>query len=155
VKLVIQRVARAEVRVDGGTVGAIGTGLMVLVGCERGDGEDHARRAARRVATLRVFEDEGGKMNLGLDEVEGAVLAVSQFTLAGSIRKGRRPSFGHAMGGAEAERLFDLFVDHLRGEGVPVDTGVFGAMMEVDLVNDGPVTLIWEDPPTPQAVGRG
>jgi D-tyrosyl-tRNA(Tyr) deacylase len=149
VKLVIQRVSRAEVRANGRTVGDLGKGLLVLVGCERGDTDDHAHRAARRISTLRVFEDEAGKMNLGLDQVGGGVLAVSQFTLAGSIRKGRRPSFGHAMAGPEAERLFDLFVESLENEGVTVSTGVFGAMMEVDLINDGPVTLIWEDPPTP------
>jgi len=146
-KLVIQRVSRAEVRVEGEVVGKIGRGLLVLVGCERGDTKDHASRAARRLATLRIFEDEAGKMNLGLEQVEGGVLAVSQFTLAGSIRKGRRPSFDRAMPGTEAEPLFDLFVDRLEAEGVAVETGVFGAMMEVDLVNDGPVTLIWDDPP--------
>ena len=143
-KLVIQRVSRASVRVDDGIVGAVGLGLMVLVGLERGDGEDQIDRAARRIATLRVFEDEQGRMTRGLDEVGGRVLAVSQFTLAGSIRKGRRPSFDHAMAGGEAEPLFDRFVELLRGHGVQVETGVFGAMMEVELVNDGPVTLIWE-----------
>jgi D-tyrosyl-tRNA(Tyr) deacylase len=145
VKLVIQRVSRAEVRVDAQLKGRIGVGLVALVGCERGDTLEHAARAARRLATLRVFEDDGGKMNLGLDEVGGAVLAVSQFTLAGSIRKGRRPSFGRAMPGPEAERLFDHFVQCLRDEAVTVETGVFGASMEVELVNDGPVTLMWED----------
>ena len=146
--MVIQRVSQAEVRVGGEVVGQIATGLLVLVGCERGDTDDHARRAARRLATLRVFEDDTGRLNLGLDQVGGSVLAVSQFTLAGSIRKGRRPSLDHAMPGAEAEPLFNLFVERLREEGVPAQTGTFGALMEVDLVNDGPVTLIWEDPPT-------
>lgn len=143
-KLVIQRVSRAAVRVDGETVGAIGSGLLVLVGLEKADGEDEVAMAARRVATLRVFEDERGRMNRGLDEIGGRVLAVSQFTLAGSIRKGRRPSFDHAMPGVDAEPLFDRFVEFLRGHGVEVETGVFGAMMAVELVNDGPVTLIWE-----------
>jgi D-tyrosyl-tRNA(Tyr) deacylase len=146
-KMVIQRVSRAEVRVEGEVVGRIGVGLLVLAGLERGDGDEQLRRAARRIATLRVFSDEQGRMNMGLDEVGGAVLAVSQFTLAGSIRKGRRPGFDRAMPGDEAEPMFDRFVGLLRAEGVTVETGVFGAMMDVDLVNDGPVTLLWEDPP--------
>jgi len=143
-KLVIQRASRAAVRVGGETVGAINRGLVVLVGLERDDGEDEVERAASRIATLRVFEDEEGKMNRGLGEVDGKVLAVSQFTLAGSIRKGRRPSFDHAMSGHQAEPLFDRFVELLRGHEVEVETGVFGAMMDVELVNDGPVTFIWE-----------
>jgi len=144
-KMVIQRVSRAEVRVDDEVVGRIGAGLMVLVGLERDDGEPQLERAARRVATLRVFSDDEGRMNRGLDEVGGAVLAVSQFTLAGSIRKGRRPGFDRAMPGDLAEPMFERFVELLRAEGVRVETGVFGAMMDVELVNDGPVTLIWED----------
>jgi len=146
-KMVIQRVSRAEVRVDGRVVGRIGVGLAVLVGLERGDGEEQLHRAARRLASLRVFSDEEGRMNRGLDEVGGAVLAVSQFTLAGSIRKGRRPSFDGAMRGEDAEPLFEEFLKTLRTQGVEVATGIFGAMMDVELVNDGPVTLIWEDTP--------
>jgi D-tyrosyl-tRNA(Tyr) deacylase len=146
-KMVIQRVSRAEVRVNGESVGRIGAGLVALVGLERGDTETQLERAARRLATLRVFSDDEGRMNLGLDEIGGAVLAVSQFTLAGSIRKGRRPSFDRALTGETAEPLFNRFLELLRKEGVTVETGVFGALMEVDLVNDGPVTLIWEDAP--------
>ena len=146
-KMVIQRVSRAEVRVDGEAVGRVGVGLAVLVGLEHGDGEDQLERAARRVATLRIFSDDEGRMNRGLDEIDGAVLAVSQFTLAGSIRKGRRPSFDRALAGEAAEPLFNLFVELLREEGVTVETGIFGALMDVELVNDGPVTLIWEDAP--------
>jgi len=146
-KMVIQRVSRAEVRVDGEAVGRVGVGLAVLVGLEHGDDEDQLERAARRVATLRIFSDDEGRMNRGLDEVGGAVLAVSQFTLAGSIRKGRRPSFDRALAGEAAEPLFNLFVELLREEGVTVETGIFGALMDVELVNDGPVTLIWEDAP--------
>jgi D-tyrosyl-tRNA(Tyr) deacylase len=142
--MVIQRVARAAVRVENEVVGAIDRGLLLLVGIERDDGEDDARRAARRVATLRVFEDASHRMNRGLDEVGGAVLAVSQFTLAGSIRKGRRPSFDRAMPGDQSRPLFDLIVENLRDLGVEVQTGTFGASMEVELVNDGPVTFIWE-----------
>ena len=145
-KMVIQRVSRAEVRVDDRVVGRVGVGLAVLVGLETGDGGEQLQRAARRLASLRVFSDEEGRMNLGLDEVGGAVLAVSQFTLAGSIRKGRRPSFDGAMRGDEAEPLFEQFIEAVRAQGVEVETGIFGAMMDVELVNDGPVTLIWEDP---------
>jgi D-aminoacyl-tRNA deacylase len=149
-RIVAQRVSRAEVRVDGAVAGAIGRGLVLLVGVERGDGPAHVERAAHRFATLRVFEDADGRMNLGLDEVGGAVLVVSQFTLAGSIRRGRRPDFFAAAPPAEAEPLVAVLVDALRALGVTVATGVFRAMMEVDLVNDGPVTLIWEDPPEKQ-----
>jgi D-tyrosyl-tRNA(Tyr) deacylase len=146
-RMVIQRVSRAEVRVDGEIVGRIDIGLVALVGLQRGDGEQVLERAARRLATLRIFSDDDGRMNRGLDEVGGAVLAVSQFTLAGSIRKGRRPSFDNAMVGDQAAPLFERFLDLLRAEGVRVETGVFGALMDVELVNDGPVTLIWEDHP--------
>lgn len=145
--MVIQRVSRAEVRVDGEIVGRIDIGLVALVGLGRGDGEEQLERAAKRLATLRIFSDDDGHMNRGLDEVGGAVLAVSQFTLAGSIRKGRRPSFDHAMAGDQAAPLFKRFLDLLRAEGVRVETGVFGALMDVELVNDGPVTLIWEERP--------
>ena len=145
-KMVIQRVRRAEVRVDDTVVGAIGQGLVVLAGFERDDTEVQVERAALRLSTLRVFDDEDGRMNRGLDEVGGAVLAVSQFTLAASVNKGRRPGFDHAMPGDRAEPLFELLVRRLEEGGVEVWTGVFGAVMEVELVNDGPVTLIWEDP---------
>jgi D-tyrosyl-tRNA(Tyr) deacylase len=140
-------VSRAEVRVDGATVGSIRAGLLVLVGLMRGDSLEQVERAAHRVASLRVFEDADGKMNRGLEEVGGEVLAVSQFTLAGSMRRGRRPSFDTAMSGDEAEPMFERFVEALRARQVRVETGVFGAMMEVELVNDGPVTLLWDDPP--------
>jgi len=146
--MVIQRVSRAEVRVGDEVVGDIGVGLLVLVGLERGDTTPQLERAARRIASLRVFSDQQGRMNLGLDEVGGGVLAVSQFTLAGSIRKGRRPGFDRAMPGAEAEPMFEQFVSLLRSDGLEVETGSFGALMHVELVNDGPVTLIWDDPPS-------
>ncbi|MBD3872192.1 MAG: D-tyrosyl-tRNA(Tyr) deacylase [Acidobacteria bacterium] len=146
-RMVIQRVSRAEVRVGEETVAHIGAGLVALVGLERGDGEGQLEHAAQRLATLRIFSDDDGRMNRGLDEVGGAVLAVSQFTLAGSIRKGRRPSFDHAMPGDQAAPLFERFLDLLRAKNVRVETGVFGALMDVELVNDGPVTLIWEERP--------
>jgi D-tyrosyl-tRNA(Tyr) deacylase len=144
-KIIAQRVSRAEVRVDGRAVGAIGRGLVLLVGIERGDGPEQVEHAAHRFASLRVFEDSDGKMNLGIDEIGGAVLVVSQFTLAGTIRRGRRPDFFAAAPPAEAEPLVAAFVAALRARGLAVETGVFRAMMEVELVNDGPVTLIWED----------
>jgi len=147
VKMVIQRVLRAEVTVEDEVVGRIGGGLLVLVGLERGDDAPQLERAARRLATLRVFSDADGRMNRGLDEVGGEVLAVSQFTLAGSISKGRRPAFDRAMPGDEAQPMFDTFVELLRAAGLTVATGRFGALMQVELVNDGPVTLIWEETP--------
>lgn len=147
-RIVIQRVSRARVLVAGREVGAIGTGLLLLVGVERGDGPAQAKRAAHRLATLRVFSDGEGKMNRGLDEIGGEVLVVSQFTLAGSIRRGRRPDFFRAAPPDEAEPLVRLLVEELRSRGMRVATGSFGAMMDVELVNDGPVTLIWEDSPS-------
>jgi D-aminoacyl-tRNA deacylase len=146
VRIVAQRVSRAEVRVEGRVVGAIGRGVVLLVGIERGDGPEHVERAARRFASLRIFEDADGRMNVGLDEIGGALLVVSQFTLAGSIRRGRRPDFFAAAPPEEAEPLVAALVAALRAHGLTVATGVFRAMMEVELVNDGPVTLIWDDP---------
>jgi D-tyrosyl-tRNA(Tyr) deacylase len=146
-RIVVQRVSRASVRVAGETVSEIGRGLLVLVGIERGDGPAQIERAAHRLVSLRVFEDGGGHMNLGLDEVAGEVLVVSQFTLAGSIRRGRRPDFVNAARPEDAGLLVDGLVAALRARGVRVCTGVFRAHMEVELVNDGPVTFVWEDPP--------
>ncbi len=144
-RIVMQRVSRAEVRVDGERVAAIGGGLLLLVGLEKGDDEDRLSRAARKIAGLRVFEDEGGKINRSLADVGGEVLAVSQFTLAGSLSRGRRPSFDRAMPAGEARPLFERFVELLRAEGLRVETGVFQALMDVELVNHGPVTFIWDD----------
>jgi D-tyrosyl-tRNA(Tyr) deacylase len=144
VRAVIQRVSRAEVRVDGVPVGAIERGFLVLIGVTHADGRAEAEWLARKVAGLRIFEDDVGKMNLGLTDVGGAVLVVSQFALYGDARRGRRPSFTDAAHPEHAEPLVDYFVARLREEGFRVETGVFGAMMEVELVNDGPVTL-WLD----------
>jgi D-tyrosyl-tRNA(Tyr) deacylase len=144
VKLVIQRVSSAQVRVAGQTVGRIGRGLLVLVGAEKGDSAPQAEEAARKVAGLRVFEDAAGKMNLGLSDVNAGVLAVSQFTLAADLSRGRRPGFERALPSAEARPLYDHFCKTLELLGVPVATGVFGAMMEVELVNDGPATFLLE-----------
>jgi D-tyrosyl-tRNA(Tyr) deacylase len=143
-RAVIQRVSRAAVCVDGVTVGQIGRGFLVLLGVTHSDGRAEADWMARKLAGLRVFEDDAGKMNLGLAEVGGAVLVVSQFTLYGDARKGRRPSFTDAARPEQAEPLIDYFVLKLQEEGVPVQTGQFQATMEVELVNDGPVTL-WLD----------
>ena len=141
-RMVVQRVSRASVEVEGEVVGAIGRGLLLLVGVEKGDGPPQVERAAHRLATLRVFPDEGGAMNRGLDEVGGEILVVSQFTLAGSIRRGRRPDFFAAATPEDAEPLVSALVENLRGRGLRVATGVFRTHMEVELVNDGPVTIL-------------
>lgn len=140
-KIVLQRVKQASVEVDGKVAGRIGPGVCLLVGIERGDSKDDAQYLANKAVELRIFPDEEGKMNLSLQDVEGEVLAVSQFTLAGSVRKGRRPSFDKAEAPEEAERLFSCFVDLIKQRGIKVETGVFQALMEVHLINDGPVTF--------------
>ena len=141
-RLVLQRVARARVTVAGEEVGAIGGGMLVLAGVERGDTLAQAQAAARKLVGLRLFDDAQGKMNLAAAEVGGAFLVVSQFTLAGSLERGRRPSFDAAAPPAEAEPLVDALVAALRAEGATVATGRFRAHMEVELVNDGPVTFV-------------
>lgn len=143
-RVVIQRVQRARVTVDGEVVGEIGHGLLLLVGIGRGEAEEALRWVADKIINLRIFEDESGKMNRSLREVGGEILAVSQFTLYGDVRKGRRPSFTGAAPPEEAEPLFDRFVQLLRASGVRVATGRFRAHMLVELVNDGPVTLLLE-----------
>jgi D-tyrosyl-tRNA(Tyr) deacylase len=141
-RLVIQRVKRASVTADGVLTGEIGHGFAVLVGVTHGDTREDARYLAEKTAHLRVFEDDQGKMNRSLLDVGGAVLSVSQFTLYGDCRKGRRPSFAAAARPEEAERIYEAYNESLREFGVVVATGKFGAMMDVDLVNWGPVTLI-------------
>lgn len=141
-RAVVQRVSRAEVRIDGVSVGAIGRGFLVLLGIESADASDDVRWLADKIGSLRVFNDAAGKMNLSLAEVDGGVLVVSQFTLYGDCRKGRRPSFIGAAPPEMAIPLYEAFIDALRAQGLPVSTGRFGAMMEVELINDGPVTLI-------------
>jgi D-aminoacyl-tRNA deacylase len=142
-KAVIQRVQRASVR-SGDLEAAIGPGLLVLAGLETGDTEETCAWAAAKIASLRVFEDEAGKMNLGLQDIGGEILAISQFTLAGSIAKGRRPSFDRAMSPEAARVLFRHFLDLLRKEHPAVKSGFFQEHMQVELVNDGPVTFILE-----------
>ena len=128
--------------VDGRTVASIGRGLLVLLGVAQGDGERQAEWLADKIAGLRIFEDEAGKMNLSVQDVGGSALVVSQFTLLGDCRKGRRPSFSDAAPPEEADRLYQRFVERARGAGLRVETGVFQAHMGVHLVNDGPVTLV-------------
>lgn len=143
-KIVLQRVREASVEVDGETVSRIGRGLCLLVGVEKTDAETDVDRLARKIAELRVFPDADGKMNRSVRETGGAVLAVSQFTLAASVRKGRRPSFDSAEEPVRAAVLFERFIAALRSAGLEVLTGVFQAAMQVRLVNDGPVTFILE-----------
>jgi D-aminoacyl-tRNA deacylase len=140
-RVLLQRVSRAEVRVDGRVTGRIGTGLLLLVGFAGGDTPAVLHWMADKVAGLRVFPDEGGKMNRSVTEAGGAVLVVSQFTLYGDAAKGRRPSFVDAAGPDVAVPLYDAFIERLRDRGLSVETGEFGAMMQVELVNDGPVTI--------------
>jgi len=141
-RAVVQRVSRAAVRVGGATVGEIGRGFLVLVGAETGDAPAAADELARKIAGLRVFDDAEGRMNLALADVGGAVLAVSQFTLAADLSRGRRPGFDRALPGSEALPIYLRFVEALRAQGVTVETGVFAAEMRVSLVNEGPATFV-------------
>jgi D-aminoacyl-tRNA deacylase len=141
-RAVVQRVARASVEVDGEVVGAIGAGLLVYLGAAAGDGDEDAAYVAQKIAALRIFEDENGKMNLSVQQVGGEVLVVSQFTLFGDVRKGRRPSFNGAAAPAEGERRYLQVVELLRHEGLRVDTGRFRAMMTVRADVAGPVTIL-------------
>jgi D-aminoacyl-tRNA deacylase len=142
VKAVLQRVERAQVTVGAELVGQIERGLLVLLGVEQEDTESDAQQLAEKSVQLRIFDDAEGKMNLSLADVGGAMLVVSQFTLLGDCRKGRRPSFVAAAHPARAEELYEAFVTSIRRQGVPVATGRFRAAMKVELVNDGPVTLL-------------
>lgn len=143
-KAVLQRVLKADVVVAGQQVGAIAHGLLILIGVEQGDDESDSRFLARKSAELRIFSDENGKMNRSVKDVGGSVLVVSQFTLIADWRKGRRPSFIRAADPKEGQRLYEHFAQQLKELELPVETGVFGADMQVLLVNDGPVTLILE-----------
>ena len=141
-KILVQRVSRAEVRVDGAVVGSIGRGLLVFVGVETGDTQRDAAWFAAKTAEIRIFPDAEGKMNRSLEEVGGEALVVSQFTLAASTRRGRRPSYDAAAPPEVARAVYESFVDALRRRGIATATGTFRAMMEVELVNDGPVTIL-------------
>jgi D-tyrosyl-tRNA(Tyr) deacylase len=142
----VQRVSRARVTVDGRVVAEIGKGALVLLGVRKGDTEEDARRLSQRCADLRFFPDERGNLNLSIAEARGTFLVVSQFTLYADTRGGRRPSFTEAAPGAEAEPLYAFFCGELEKRGFLVSRGVFGAMMDVELVNQGPVTLLLEQP---------
>jgi D-tyrosyl-tRNA(Tyr) deacylase len=142
VRAVVQRVSRAEVRVGDEVTGRIGAGLVALVGAGDDDSESDVAYMVDKIVGLRIFADDGGNMNRSVVDIGGALLIVSQFTLYGDARKGRRPSFVKAMAPGPAEQLYDRFVAAARATGVPVETGRFRAMMEVELVNDGPVTLL-------------
>lgn len=142
-KCVIQRVRRASVSVGDELVSEIGTGLVILAAVEKGDAEQIVRDAAKKIRELRIFSDDAGKMNRDVTEAGGAILAVSQFTLAGSIARGRRPSFDNAEEPERARLLFERFVAELASTGIPVKTGRFREMMIVSLENDGPVTFMW------------
>ncbi len=141
-RAVVQRVTEARVEVAGEVVGEIGAGLLVLLGVARDDARDDADYLAEKINNLRVFDDDQGKMNRSLLETGGAMLAVSQFTLYGDVRRGRRPSYSDAAEPEKANELYQYFVERVRSFGVKVETGVFQAMMKVSLVNDGPVTIL-------------
>lgn len=153
--VVVQRVSRASVRVGGRPVGSIGKGLLALAVVEVGDTEAQADWCARKVAEARLFSDAADKMNLSVRDIDGSVLAVSQFTLAGDLRKGTRPSFSHAARPETAQPLFERFADAVGRMGVRVEKGIFQAMMEVELVNDGPVTIILRRSPGQTGEGVG
>jgi len=141
-RAVVQRVSRAQVTVNGEIAGKIGLGLLVLLGVGRDDGEADATYLAEKIAGLRVFEDAEGKMNRSVQDVGGSVLAVSQFTLYGDVRRGKRPSFDAAAPPEKARQLYEFFVEQIRAAGLPCETGRFQEMMKVELVNEGPVTIL-------------
>ena len=147
-RAVVQRVTKSSVSVDGEIKGSVGKGFNVLLGVMQGDGEAQAELLAAKIAKLRVFEDENCKMNKSILDIGGEILVISQFTLYGDCRKGRRPNFMNALGGNEAEILYNKFVEMLKETGIKIETGVFGAHMDVSIQNDGPVTILLESKKT-------
>ncbi|WP_426349232.1 D-aminoacyl-tRNA deacylase [Alloiococcus sp. CFN-8] len=147
-RAVVQRVKKSSVTVEGETIGSIGLGFTVLLGIGKDDSEEDIKYLKDKITYLRVFEDEEGKMNLSLKDVGGALLVISQFTLLGDSRKGRRPNFMNALGGDKAESLYELFLEECKKEGLMVESGSFGAEMEVHIVNDGPVTILLDSKKT-------
>ena len=141
-RAVIQRVTEASVSVEGNTVGSVGPGMVVFLGVSKDDSEKDVVYVAEKISGLRIFEDSSGRMNLSIEDAGGEILVVSQFTLYGDCRKGRRPSYVRAAGGDFARRFYELFIAELTERGIPVKTGVFGATMDVHIVNCGPVTLL-------------
>ncbi len=144
-RIVLQRVKKASVAVNNEIIGKIDRGFLVLLGAAKGDTGERVQYWADKCSGMRVFEDDAGKMNLAIGDIGGEMLIVSQFTLCGDIAKGRRPSFDKAMPPEQAEKLYDSFCDKIKAKGIEVQTGRFGARMDVELINDGPVTLILED----------
>jgi len=142
---VLQRVKSASVKVDDKIVGKIGRGLLLLIGAQKNDTEKQALYLAEKCAGLRIFEDQNGKMNLSVKDISGKALIVSQFTLCADVSKGRRPSFGNAMRPDDAEKMYEKFCEFLKAEGIEIQTGQFSAKMAVELINDGPVTIILEN----------
>lgn len=138
----IQRVKKASVTIDNELFSSISAGILVLYGVEKGDEKEKAEKIADKISKLRIFEDENGKMNKSIKDISGEVLVVSQFTLAGNCAKGTRPSFDRAELPEKANEMYEYFIKQLKDKGLPVKTGVFGAMMDVELINDGPVTFI-------------
>ena len=147
-RAVVQRVSRAQVAVDGEIVGQIGRGLLVLLGVTHADNKADADYLADKIAGLRIFEDGNGKMNLDITAVSGGILLVSQFTLYGDVRRGKRPSFDAAAAPQRARQLYEYFVERIRAAGLPCQTGRFQEMMQVELVNDGPVTILLDSAKT-------
>jgi D-tyrosyl-tRNA(Tyr) deacylase len=147
-RAVVQRVSHAQVTVEGKIVGEIGRGLLVLLGVTHADTEADANYLSDKIVGLRIFEDENGKMNLDAAAVEGAILVVSQFTLYGDVRRGKRPSFDAAAPPEIARQLYEYFVERIRAAGIPCQTGRFQEMMQVELVNDGPVTILLDSTKT-------
>lgn len=143
-KALIQRVSRAKVTIKAKEISSIKRGMLVFLGVERGDAEKDIHFMAKKLANLRIFEDEAGKMNLSIKEIKGEMLVVSQFTLAADLRRGNRPSFDAAESPERAEKIYEELIREVIKEGIPVKEGVFGAMMEIELVNDGPVTFMLE-----------
>ena len=143
-KGLIQRVKRASVTIDGELYSKIGHGILVLLGVEKGDSEENAEKLADKISKLRIFEDENEKMNLSVQDIKGEILVVSQFTLAGDCKKGTRPSFDKAELPQRANELYEYFTELIKQKNIPTKTGVFGAMMDVELINDGPVTFMVE-----------
>ena len=141
-RAIIQRVKHAGVEIDGKINGKIDEGLLIFLGVGKGDSEKDLEYIADKTLTLRIFEDENGKMNKCISDINGEILVISQFTLYGDCRKGRRPSFDGAMPPKEAEMMYEKFVDYIKNSGLKIETGMFGADMKVDLLNDGPVTMI-------------
>lgn len=143
-KVLIQRVKKASVTIDGNVHSAIGKGILALVGIEKGDGIEQLEKLAKKIVNLRIFPDEQDKMNLSLVDIEGEMLIVSQFTLCGDCKKGTRPSFDRSAPPETANQLYERFIQEVQNHGIKTGTGIFGAMMDVELVNDGPVTFMLE-----------